>query len=68
MAKTTLPEISNWIRKNPKAIYHNFSFSSSKEKKNVHGLLKTFVANHSNYYICEKEDKLILVKQECQIT
>jgi len=68
MAKITLPEISNWIKKNSKAIYHNFSFSTSEERKQVHDVLKTFVSNHSNYYISETEDKLVIVKKQCQIT
>lgn len=64
MAKITLPEISNWIKKNANAMTHSFSFSTQEEYNKTKAILTTFVNNHSNYYICnEDQEKLVLVKK-----
>jgi hypothetical protein len=63
MAKTTLPEISNWLKSNDNCTFHIFSFSDSVEKKRTMGILDTFVSNHPNYRISTDENSATLVKK-----
>lgn len=55
MKKTTLNEISNWI-KTEKEIFHNFIWSTEFEKDTILKILKTFIILHPEYKI--KESKL----------
>jgi dihydroorotase len=68
MEKTTLPEISNWIKSNNKSKFHIFSFADLLEKSEILKILKKFVEKHSNYYIRKEEERIVLVKKECQTT
>ena len=68
MAEITLPEISNWIKSNDNSKFHIFSFADIIERTQIVNTLKKFVKNHSNYYICKEEERIVLVKKECQTT
>lgn len=68
MAKTTLPEIGNWIEENTNSKFHVFSFDNELEKVKILSILEKFAKNHSNYYICNEGERIVLVKEECQTT
>lgn len=69
MEKTTLPEISKWVKRNDGCMFHIFSYGNETEKEKILNTLERFVKNHSNYYICNEEERIVLVKEEiCQAT